>query len=152
VREIAQKMIKNGRERETILSQLRSNFDKNDEYIRDILNNETNKLADNYFGIVVEWWNSKIEETDSGESMKSTAIWTQFKRENDNIGDMDCNSFKDILFSFLKEDKYIKPKTKAGALEIKNIRWKSGTLEDGPNPSKIKIQTKLVNEIVKVEK
>jgi hypothetical protein len=46
----------------------------------------------------------------------------------------------------------MKPKTKAGALEIKNIRWKSGTLEDGPNPSKIKIQTKLVNEIVKVEK
>ena len=151
VREIAQKMVKNGRERETILSQLRSNFDKNDEYIRDILNNETNKMADNYFGIVVEWWNSKIEETDSGESMKSTAIWTQFKRDNENIGDMDCNSFKDILCSFLKEDQYIKPKTKAGALEIKNIRWKSVTLDEdlsSPPPNKIKIKTKLTNDVV----
>jgi hypothetical protein len=149
VREIAQKMVKNGRERETILSQLRGNFDRNDEYIRDILNNETNKLVDNYFGIVVEWWNSKIEETVSGESIKSTAIWTQFKRDNENIGDMDCNSFKDILCSFLKEDKYIKPKTKAGALEIKNIRWKSVTNEIvvAP-PTKIKIKTKLANEVV----
>ena len=149
VREIAQKMVKNGRERETILSQLRSNFERNDECIRDLLNNETNKMADNYFGIVVEWWNNKIEETDSGESMKSTAIWTQFKRDNENIGDMDCNSFKDILCSFLKEDRYIKPKTKAGALEIKNFRWKSVTNEFvAAPPSKIKIQTKLENEFV----
>jgi len=81
--------------------------------------------------------------------MKSTAIWTQFKRDNENIGDMDCNSFKDILCSFLKEDQYIKPKTKAGALEIKNIRWKSVTNEIvAAPPTKIKIQTKLTNEMV----
>ena len=61
---------------------------------------------------------------------------------------MDCNSFKDILCSFLKEDQYIKPKTKAGALEIKNIRWKLVTNHEEPPPNKIKIQTKLTNEIV----
>jgi len=144
VKEIAQKMVKNGRERETIITQLRANFDKNDEYIRDLLNNETNHLVNNYYGVVVEWWNSKLEETNTGEKMKSTTIWNQFKRDNENIGDMDCNSFKDILCSFLKEDKLIKPKTKAGALEITNIRWKTET----GSPIKIKIQTKLTNEFV----
>jgi hypothetical protein len=59
---------------------------------------------------------------------------------------MDCNSFKDILCSFLKEDKLIKPKTKAGALEIMNIKWK--TEAGATAPAKIKIQTKLTNEIV----
>jgi hypothetical protein len=51
----------------------------------------------------------------------------------------------------LKEDQYIKPKTKAGALEIKNIRWKSVTNDEipaSPPPNKIKIKTKLTNDVV----
>jgi hypothetical protein len=38
----------------------------------------------------------------------------------------------------------VKPKTKAGALEVVNIKWKNET----GSPVKIKIQTKLTNEIV----
>ena len=146
VREIAQKLVKNSRERETIMTQLRTNFDKSDEYIRDILNAETNKVADKYYGIVVQWWNTKLENA-PGEKIKSTAIWNQFKRDNDSVGDFDCNSFKDIICSFLTEDKLLKPKTKTGALEVLNYRWKPWTSDTRDKPEKMKIQTLLTNEI-----
>jgi hypothetical protein len=123
IKEITQKMIKNNRERETIMTQIRSNFEKNDEYVRELLNTETNQLIDKYFASVVEWWNSKLEEY-PGEKMKSTNIWTQFKRDNENV-DMDCNTFKEIICSFLTENRISKPKNKAGAIEILNIRWKN---------------------------
>ena len=131
IRELAQKMVKNCRERETIMTQFRSNFDKNDEYIREILDGETNQMVSESFGIVVSWWNANMEQCDEsdGERIKSTAIWTQFKKTlgSDGAGtNMDANAFKDILCSFLHESKVVKPKTKAGALEIIGYRCKVG--------------------------
>jgi hypothetical protein len=120
IREIAQKMVKNSRERETLMTQFRANFDKNDEYIREILDGETNKMAGECFGEVVKWWNENIT-TDSGEKIKSTVLWNQYKKylESTNAeNNMDANDFKNILCSFLHESKIVRPKTKGGALEI----------------------------------
>ena len=120
IREIAQKMVKNSRERETLMTQFRANFDKNDEYIREILDGETNKMAGECFGEVVKWWNENIT-TDNDEKIKSTVLWNQYKKylESTNTENtMDANDFKNILCSFLHESKIVRPKTKGGALEI----------------------------------
>jgi hypothetical protein len=120
IREIAQKMVKNSRERETLMTQFRANFDKNDEYIREILDGETNKMAGECFGEVVKWWNENITQ-DAGEKIKSTVLWNQYKKylESTNTeNNMDANDFKNILCSFLHESKIVRPKTKGGALEI----------------------------------
>jgi len=121
IKEIVQKMVKNNRERETIMGQLRSNFDKNDEYIREILNEETNKMTGDYYGIVVQWWNKNMAEQEGAVAITSATLWPQFKKDNEQvIGIMDSNLFKDILMSFIVEKNMVKPKTKTGALKIMN--------------------------------
>ena len=129
IKEIAQKMVKNNRERETIVGQLRANFDKNDEYIREILNEEINKMTGDYYGHVIEWWNSKMVEQ-NGSKLKSNNIWLQFKKDNETLSSkIDCNIFKDILCSFITEKNIIKPRTKTGAIEILNYSWKTQTTQ-----------------------
>jgi len=138
MREIIQKMIQNTYERNDIFSHLKQNFENQDLYIRDLLNKETNQLVkeqtnlisvpsdsqNKHFTRIVEWWNFHIINTE-GSAIRSSIIWTMFKRDNpDLIGEITAIEFKDVLYSFLSEDRIIKPRNKAGALEIKNIRWK----------------------------
>ena len=149
IKEIAQKMVKNGRERETILTQLRGNFDKNDEYIREILNEETNRLIGDYYGVVVSWWNKHMKamtpelgtsavrgvsgedmtskDKEGGEPTTSTTLWTQFKHDiaTDMPQQMDIHSFKDILMSIVPEKSLLRPKTKTGAVKIVNYEYVS---------------------------
>jgi len=120
IKEIVQKMVKNNRERETIIGQLRNNFDKNDEYIREILNEETNKVMGEYYGIVYKWFNAKLVEQ-SGAKTKSNTIWAQFKKDNENVeNQLEYSMFKDIICTLIPEKHLIKPKNKTGALEISN--------------------------------
>lgn len=128
MRDILSKLVKNNRERDTLLNQMKQNYDKTDELMREMLNTETNKWATtNYHGVVVDWWNKNLEECTGGDKIKSTLIWSQFKKDMGNeIGDMGCNTFKDILCSFLGEGKILKPKVKNSALEIINYRWRDG--------------------------
>jgi hypothetical protein len=128
VRDILQKMVKSNRERDTLLTQIRQNFDKTDDYIRDLLNSETDVVVNQYYRTVVEWWNRNLENTslEPATTIKSTLIWTQFKRDmGDQLKDMDANTFKDILCGFLGEDKVVKPKVKGGALELKGVKWRA---------------------------
>ena len=129
VRDILQKLVKSNRERDTLLTQFRQNFDKSDEYIREMLNAETDVVVNQYYRVVVDWWNRNLEETKSSAQIpiKSTLLWTQFKRDmGDQIGDIDTTMFKDILCGFLGEDKVVKPKTKGGALDIHGVKWRAG--------------------------
>ena len=119
-------MVKNNRERETIMGQLRSNFDKNDEYIREILNEETNKMSGEYYSIVVDWWNNNMTEQEGAAVITTGTLWPQFKKDNEQvIGIMDCNLFKDILTSIVADKNLVKPKTKTGALKIMNYLLKT---------------------------
>lgn len=121
IKEIVQKMVKNNRERETIMGQLKANFDKNDEYIREILNGETNKICSDYYSIVVQWWRIHMKECENSEQINSASLWTHFKKDNQQmVGVMDSNLFKDILVSFVDEKHLLKPKIKNGALKIMN--------------------------------
>jgi hypothetical protein len=129
MRDILEKLVKSNRERDTLLTQFRQNFDKSDEYIREMLNSETDVVINQYYRVVAEWWNKNLEETKSTAEIpiKSTLLWTQFKRDmGEELGDIDTTMFKDILCGFLGEDKVVKPKTKGGALDIKGMKWRSG--------------------------
>jgi hypothetical protein len=126
------KMMKNVSERDHILLQFRDNFNQQDSYIRDILNKETNETLIEkpkvsslpFIDRVSEWWNFHIVE-EKGSVLRSAIIWTMFKRDNpDLIGNINAIEFKEIIYSFIPEEQIVKPRNKAGALEIQNIRWK----------------------------
>jgi hypothetical protein len=124
MRDIVGKLVKSNRERDTLMTQMRQNFDRSDEYIRDMLNKDTTEIVNDYYLTVVEWWNRSMEPAKTGDPvLKSTAVWTQFKRDmGDKMGNIDAIAFKDVLCGFLGEDKVVKPKTKSGALEIRGFR------------------------------
>jgi hypothetical protein len=61
--------------------------------------------------------------------IKSTTLWTQFKRDCE-VGTMTRDQFKDILISFLPEAEVVKPKSKAGALEIMGYKLKEIDVPD----------------------
>lgn len=129
VKDVLSKMVRNNRERETLMTQLRQNFERNDEYIRSILNEETNVLVENMSRKVVEWWNHNLEECVGGEKLRSTALWNRFRRDIENEGvkcgeGIDSAWFKKELCGFLGEGKIIMPKVKNGAIEIINYRIK----------------------------
>lgn len=121
IKETAQKMVKNNRERETIITQLRINLDKNDEYLREIMSEETNKMAMDYYNIIVEWWNAAIVEEKGEQVLTSASLWQQFKKDKESK--IDYIAFKDILMAFLPESNIVKPKTKGGALKILNYNF-----------------------------
>ena len=124
IREISQKMMQNTIERDEILAKMKENFARNDDMIRQLLNKETNQIVDKRFARILDWWNFHIMN-DEGHVMRSSNIWTMFKRDNpDLIGEIQANEFKDMIYTFISEDRIVKPRNKFGALEIKNIRWK----------------------------
>jgi hypothetical protein len=117
-------MIQNALERDEIIVKMKENFQKNDDMIRQLLNKETNEIVDKKFARIVDWWNFHIVN-DEGHTMRSSNIWTMFKRDNpDLVGEIEANEFKDMIYTFISEDRIVKPRNKFGALEIKNIRWK----------------------------
>ena len=124
MRDVVAKLVKSNRERDNILSQMRQNFERSDEYVRELMNKETTEIVSDYYMTVVEWWNRSLEPcSDVTSTIKSTALWTQFKRDmGDKLGNIDAMVFKDVLCGFLGEDKVVKPKTKGGALELRGVK------------------------------
>ena len=97
IKEIAQKMVKNNRERETILTQLRQNMEKSDTFVRDLLNEQTGEYVNEYLGTIMKWWNLNIIDN-SENKIKSTALWNQFKKDNTELaGKIDIATFKKIV-------------------------------------------------------
>jgi hypothetical protein len=125
MRDVVAKLVKSNRERDTIMSQMRQNFERSDEFVRELMNKETTEIVNDYYLTVVEWWNLNLEATSNDMSIKSTSLWTQFKRDmGDKLGNIDATVFKDVLCGFLSEVNVVKPKVKNGALEIKGFRLK----------------------------
>jgi hypothetical protein len=124
--EISQIMIQNTLERDEIINKLKENSQKNDENIRKLLNQnkKTDEITDKKFTRIIDWWNFHIIN-EEGYIMRSSNIWTIFKRDNpDLVGEIEANEFKNFIYTFISQDRIIKPRNKFGALEIKNIRWK----------------------------
>lgn len=91
--------------------------------IVNLLNSESNNFMNKYYDLVVKWWSINIVTKD-GSRLKSTAIWTKFKKDHEDIvKDLEVNTFKEIICAFLPENDITKPKNKMGALDINNIGW-----------------------------
>jgi hypothetical protein len=124
MKDILSKLVKNNRERDTILNQMRGNFERSDEFIREMLNEETNEISMNYYRVVIDWWNRTMEAVEgSTEKHKSMVLWNQFKRDmGDQLGAMDCHSFKEVLCAFLSANNVVKGKGKGAAFEVVGYR------------------------------
>ncbi len=135
MRDLLSKMSKNHRERDTLVGQLRKNFDRTDELMRELLNEETAAVVKDCYRVVVDWWNEHMEECGEGGVLKSTEVWTQFKRDRRRGGveGMEVNGFKETLCGFLGGECVLKPKVRGGALEIRGWKWKGGGVVEGMN-------------------
>jgi hypothetical protein len=135
MRDLLSKMAKNHRERDTLVGQLRKNFDRTDELMRELLNEETAAAVKDCCRVVVEWWNEHMEACGEGGVLKSTEVWTQFKRDmrREGVEGMEVNGFKETLCGFLGGECVMKPKVRGGALEIRGWKWKGGGEVEGMN-------------------
>lgn len=87
-----------------------------------LLNIESNSVVNKYYELIVQWWSHNIT-TEPNAKLKSTTIWSKFKKDNEEIvKDLDANTFKDILCLFVPENDITKTKGKGGALEIDNVK------------------------------
>ena len=115
-------MRKNIKEMNGSIHSLKKMCDNMDENLKDLLNEET--IIDTHYGMLSNWWHLNIGNGDA--NISSTDLWFKFKRDHKNmLHEIDANKFKDILCAFVTEDCLLRPKTKNGAIEIKNICWKN---------------------------
>ena len=106
------------------LNVLKNVGDSMEERIIIYLNDETSNIVNKYDGMFMSWWEKNIEYSEGG-SMKSTEIWCKFKKDNMEISkDMDADKFKKYICDYVSLNNLIKPKTKSGALEITNMKWR----------------------------
>lgn len=114
---------KRAKEIKMSINGLKNLHDNLENDIVNLLSEDSNNIINKYYDKVMEWWNKNIKNKE-GNKLKSTNIWTQFKKDNEDIvKEMDANTFKNILCAFLPENDIIKAKGKSGALEINNIDW-----------------------------
>ena len=119
---------KHDKEIKVSINGLKNLHDGLENDIINLLSEDSNNIINKYYDKVMEWWGKNIINKDDSK-LKSTNIWTRFKKDNDDIvKELDANTFKDILCAFLPENDIIKAKGKSGALEINNIDWSEGAV------------------------
>ena len=119
---------KRAKEIKVSINGLKNLHDGLENDIINLLSEDSNNIINKYYDKVMEWWGKNIINKDDSK-LKSTNIWTRFKKDNDDIvKELDANTFKDILCAFLPENDIIKAKGKSGALEINNIDWSEGSV------------------------
>jgi hypothetical protein len=123
IREIAERIMKNSKERDLTMNQLKENFDTNDKMVREILNVEINQIFQEHYDMVFQWWQENLEYR-SGEKMTSNKIYKEFKKTKENMEEIiNEDYFKTILYSFLDEINLLKSKGKK--VDFLNYGWKS---------------------------
>jgi hypothetical protein len=109
------------KERDRSVRELCEYHERQDEYIRKSLNDETNKLVNQYLGGVIAWWNRRLVHSETSQ-LKLSVIWTKYKKENNLSEDMDFNGFRDIVLTFVHD--YTKTKGKEGCVIMTNVTWR----------------------------
>lgn len=125
IKEIADKIMKNSKERDLTMNQLKENFEFNDKMVREILNEEINHFFGEHYDMVIEWWNQHLEPR-VGEKMTCNKIYKEFKKIKENMEEVISEDyFKTILYSFLEEKNVLKSKGKGGKVDIQNFGWRT---------------------------
>jgi prophage DNA circulation protein len=115
-------------ERDNTIQNLKNVFKNQDNIVKELLDEETNKFADNEFKIIMKWWNENIKEQQNN-SIKSTLIWNKFKKDvvatnHNTTQKITPNVFKEIIRSFMHHSTMTTQKNKDCAFTIHNIGWK----------------------------
>lgn len=116
------------KERDRTMREMSEYHERQDEYIRKSLNDETNKLVNQYLGGVMEWWNHRMVQSESSQ-LKLSVIWTKYKKENHLSEDMDFICFRDTVLTFVHD--YTKTKGKEGCVVITNVSWREDPAKSG---------------------
>ena len=123
IKEIAEKIVKNSKERDLTMNQLKENFEFNDKMVREILNVEINQIFQEHYETVFQWWNDNIEYR-VGEKMTCNKIYKEFKKTKENMEEViNEDYFKTILYSFLDDKNLVKSKGKK--VDFVNYGWKT---------------------------
>lgn len=112
------------KEVKTTLNGLKNLHDQLEKDIVNLLNSESNDLVNKYYGVVLEWWNKHLCVKE-GNKLKSTQIWSSFKKDNEQMckTEMDVSTFKEMLYIIVPEEKLVKAKGKGGAIDILDLMW-----------------------------
>ena len=138
------------------LNVLKNVGDNMEERIIIYLNEETSNIVNKYDGMFMSWWEKNIEYFEGG-SMKSTEIWSRFKKDNQEVSkDMDADKFKKYICDYVSLNNLIKPKTKSGALEIINMKWRENAAlqvkTEKVKVEKVKVVKPKVEKPIKINK
>ena len=115
---------KNVREINTTINSLKKMVEGMDDKLKDLLNTESNSYAD--ISLIDQWWEDRLENTNTEATLVSTEIWLKFKQENkDCIKEFELTSekFKQIIQTKLGQNR-CSERVKNGAYDIKGIAWK----------------------------
>jgi hypothetical protein len=114
-------------ERDTTIINLKGVLKQQDNIVKELLNEETNKFTNNDFTIIIKWWNKNIQNKENNQ-IKSTLIWTKFKKDLNNLNNNEhkitVHVFKDVIRSFINPSDLSCVKNKDCAFNIQNIGWK----------------------------
>jgi flagellar motor protein MotB len=113
------------KEVKTAINGLRNLHDELEKELLNTMNETSNTSANKYYMDVMKWWSENLEKAESTEKIKSTAIWTKFKKENEDLcKDLDVATFKDVVCLIVPPENIVKAKGKAGAMDVFCIKWK----------------------------
>jgi hypothetical protein len=114
----------------------------------------TNELSKNEYEKTMkirEWWDSNVEyDGDNKNILKSTEIWTRFKKQNKLLVDdnkITIDDFKNYIKSFVDNNNYVE-KSKNGAMELIGFRFN----QENYNEETEKIQLELIMPIIQEKK
>ena len=138
---------KNVREINTTINGLKKMVEGMDDKLKDLLNTESNSYAD--ISLIDQWWEDRLENTNTEATLVSTEIWLKFKQENKDCikeFDLTAEKFKQIIQTKMGQNR-CSERVKNGAYNIKGIAWKTvaPSLEKEPKKKikdkKIQIKT-----------
>jgi hypothetical protein len=115
------------REMNTTIGTFKKQVEMLDSDLKNILEIETNQFVESHYTIFDNWWKQNIcIVNDSQKILKSTNIWTKFKKENKEIIDqfnLNADQFKEYIKTQIPITSYEMRSNANGALDIKGVAY-----------------------------
>ena len=116
------------KEVKTAINGLRNLHDELEKELLNTMNETSNTSANKYYMDVMKWWSENLEKAGSTEKIKSTAIWTKFKKENEDLcKDLDVATFKDVVCLIVPPENIVKAKKGGNDVFVSNGKTLSKT-------------------------
>ena len=142
---------KNVREINTTINGLKKMVEGMDDKLKDLLNTESNSYAD--ISLIDQWWEDRLENTNTEATLVSTEIWLKFKQENKDCikeFDLTAEKFKQIIQTKMGQNR-CSERVKNGAYNIKGIAWKTVAAPIVEKEPKKKIEKKIKEKKIQIK-